>query len=258
MRAQNTNIPKRQAGYPRFPHDVDGSPPGEVVTYKLSTEELAEYNRKNPRVAKITKAPPQYKIGSTPKVKEGENVMDQAEGLTKEKYLEFKKQGLADSKIREKFQGVHTVKLTKLKREWGLAGMSRKDIEMPKFEPPTIPAVDIPVMPRIADEVKVVEGVGKNEPITTNAKGGKQAKVHYRFDLVDPKAMFEMTKVLKEGFNKYGSDENWRRIEVREHLNHLLIHAYAYLAGDTSDEHLSHLMCRAMFAQAVDLDEKKS
>jgi len=33
------------------------------------------------------------------------------------------------------------------------------------------------------------------------------------------------------------------------------MHAYAYLSGDRTDEHLSHIMCRSMFAQAVALKE---
>lgn len=98
----------------------------------------------------------------------------------------------------------------------------------------------------------IVAGVSKDEPIMVNEKGGGQSRVHYRFDLLDPKAMFEMTKVLKEGADKYG-DDNWRLIDIRDHLNHMIIHAYAYLAGDASDEHLSHIMCRAMFAQGVAL-----
>lgn len=100
-----------------------------------------------------------------------------------------------------------------------------------------------------------VLGVSKDEPREVNEKGASQSRSPYRFDLLDPSAMFEMTKVLKEGADKYGVD-NWRGISVRDHLNHLLIHAYAYLAGDNSDDHLSHLMCRAMFALAVDIDEK--
>jgi hypothetical protein len=100
-----------------------------------------------------------------------------------------------------------------------------------------------------------VAGVGTDAPTVVNELGGKQSQVLYRFDLVDPQAMFKMTEVLKQGFDKYGGDENWRKISVREHLNHMLIHAYAYLAGDTSDEHLSHIMCRAMFAQAVDITD---
>lgn len=65
------------------------------------------------------------------------------------------------------------------------------------------------------------------------------------------KAMFAMTKVLHEGRIKYGSDENWRLIPPREHWNHLVIHAFAWLVGDKSDDHLSHIMCRAMFLYAT-------
>lgn len=101
---------------------------------------------------------------------------------------------------------------------------------------------------------QTVKGVGKDAPIVTNEKGGKQSKVLYRFDLLDPGAMFEMTKVLEEGTHKY-QENNWHNISVKEHLNHMLIHTYAYLAGDLSDEHLSHIMCRAMFAQGVALKE---
>ncbi|MFB5759002.1 dATP/dGTP diphosphohydrolase domain-containing protein [Paenibacillus medicaginis] len=102
---------------------------------------------------------------------------------------------------------------------------------------------------------EIVLGVGKDAPTVTNEQGGKQSQVLYRFDLLDPKAMFEMTKVLKYGAEKYGTD-NWKKIDVSDHLNHLLIHIYAYLAGDTTDDHLSHIMCRAMFAQAVAIKEE--
>jgi len=87
-----------------------------------------------------------------------------------------------------------------------------------------------------------------------NEKGGKQSHIPVRFDLVDGKAMFKMCAVLHEGAEKYGAN-NWRLIDVDDHLNHLIMHAYAYLAGDRTDEHLSHIMCRAMFAQAVELQE---
>jgi hypothetical protein len=96
----------------------------------------------------------------------------------------------------------------------------------------------------------IVRGVSKDEPIVINEQGGGQSRTLYDFTLADPKAMFEMCKVLHEGALKYGAD-NWRLISIREHLNHMLIHAYAYLAGDKSDEHLSHIMCRALFAQGV-------
>lgn len=89
-------------------------------------------------------------------------------------------------------------------------------------------------------------------PSITNEKGGSQSDIPVRFDLIDAKAMFEMAKVLDAGAKKYG-ENNWRLIDIKEHLNHLLMHTYAYLSGDESDEHLSHILCRATFALGVDL-----
>lgn len=93
-----------------------------------------------------------------------------------------------------------------------------------------------------------------NAPTITNRSGGSQSLVEVRFDLVDGPAMFAMTHVLYEGAVKYG-ENNWRKIDIPDHLNHLIMHAYAYLAGDKTDEHLSHIMCRAMFAQGISLQD---
>lgn len=98
--------------------------------------------------------------------------------------------------------------------------------------------------------------VGPDVPTETNANGGSQSSVPVRFDLIDGPSLFSMATVLKEGADKYGAN-NWRKIPVEDHLNHLIMHAYAYLSGDTSDEHLSHIMCRAMFAQGVNLEVKE-
>lgn len=98
--------------------------------------------------------------------------------------------------------------------------------------------------------------VGPDTPTHTNDKGGKQSKVPVRFDLIDAKAMFSMAEVLHEGAEKYG-ENNWRLIEVADHLNHLIMHAYAFLAGDKSDDHLSHILCRATFALGVHLESEE-
>lgn len=98
------------------------------------------------------------------------------------------------------------------------------------------------------------EIVSPSVPISTNDAGGSQSHIPVRFDLIDGKALFEMAKVLYEGAEKYGAN-NWRKIPVEDHLNHLIMHTYAYLAGDETDEHLSHIMCRAMFAQSVHIEE---
>lgn len=95
---------------------------------------------------------------------------------------------------------------------------------------------------------------GADAPTTYNEKGAGKSHVPARFDLVDGKAMFAMAAVLHEGAEKYGAD-NWRGIDIGDHLNHSIMHAYAYLSGDRSDAHLSHIMCRAMFAQAVEITE---
>lgn len=105
------------------------------------------------------------------------------------------------------------------------------------------------------NDMEVLSGIGKivspTAPITTNEQGGSQSHVPVRFDLIDGRAMFAMASVLHEGAEKYGPN-NWRKIPIEDHLNHLIMHAYAYLAGDRTDEHLSHIMCRAMFAQGVE------
>lgn len=115
--------------------------------------------------------------------------------------------------------------------------------------------IEFPKHYKAIPQKSIIEGVGKEEPIVINEKGGGQSRVLYRFDLIDPKAILATTKVLAEGAEKYGVD-NWRLIDIKDHLNHLIIHAYAYLAGDESDEHLSHAVCRALFALAVSLQEE--
>jgi hypothetical protein len=90
-----------------------------------------------------------------------------------------------------------------------------------------------------------------SEEATINEKGGRHGKLEYRFDLIDPGAVFKLAGVLYEGSIKY-EDENWRMVSAREHLNHALCHIYAYLAGDRQEEHLSHAFCRLMMAVALE------
>ena len=101
----------------------------------------------------------------------------------------------------------------------------------------------------------IEEIVSPDAPTITNERGGSQSDIPVRFDLIDAGAMFEMAKVLDAGAKKYG-EENWRLIPVKDHLNHLLMHTFAYLKGDITDEHLSHILCRATFALGVSLEEE--
>lgn len=105
----------------------------------------------------------------------------------------------------------------------------------------------------IVTEETIVPGVSPDQPVVYNEKGGGQSKSPYRMDLVDPKSILEIASVLKEGAEKYG-DDNWKLISTQDHLNHLLVHVYAHLAGDESDKHLAHAACRAIFALGVELE----
>lgn len=101
------------------------------------------------------------------------------------------------------------------------------------------------------DDGVVMAGVGRDAEVEVNANGAGQSKIPYAFQLVDGVALGKMAEVLKEGADKYGAN-NWRQLSIADHLNHLIMHAYAWLAGDRQDDHLSHIMCRAMFAQGVE------
>ncbi len=101
----------------------------------------------------------------------------------------------------------------------------------------------------------VADIVSPDAERTINKKGGSQSNIPVRFDLIDGPSLFEMAKVLHEGAVKYG-ENNWRKIDVPDHLNHLLMHVYAYLSGDRTDAHLSHALCRAMFAMGVEMQNE--
>lgn len=108
-----------------------------------------------------------------------------------------------------------------------------------------------------AEQDTIVVGVGPDAPIVTNEVGAKQSHSPYRMDLIDAKALLKIAQVHKQGGDKYG-DTNWRGISVNDHINHALVHVYAYLAGDTSDEHISHAATRLIFALALELDAKST
>ena len=104
-------------------------------------------------------------------------------------------------------------------------------------------------VPKIDNDLGIAD-VGPDTETFVHPNGAKESAIPFRLDLLDGDAILEMSKVLSVGADKYGSN-NWRGIPIESHLNHLMMHALAYLDGDTSDDHLTHIMCRAMFAEAV-------
>jgi hypothetical protein len=98
---------------------------------------------------------------------------------------------------------------------------------------------------------ETIEGVGPDAPIVANEKGARQSASPFRCDLLPPKAVLAVAKVLKYGADKYG-DNNWRGIPLKDHLNHALTHLLAFQAGDTQDAHLEHAACRLLMALESD------
>ena len=98
--------------------------------------------------------------------------------------------------------------------------------------------------------VRVI-GVGPDAEIVTNDRGAMQSKVNHRLDLIPADAVFRMGETLKIGAERY-AEWNWTGIPTTDHINHALIHLYAWLAGDTQDDHLGHAITRIAFAIHTD------
>ena len=62
--------------------------------------------------------------------------------------------------------------------------------------------------------------------------------------------MLALAEVMQHGAETYERD-NWRKIPAEEHYNHMVIHWYAWLKGDRTDDHLGHMFTRAMMCYAT-------
>lgn len=106
-------------------------------------------------------------------------------------------------------------------------------------------------------DYNIIAGIEPDAPVTVNENGGKQSDTPYGFHLVPSSAIFDAAKVLKYGADKYGETfehRNYNKISTVDHLNHALQHIYAFLAGDTQDDHLGHALVRLMFAYDVNVN----
>lgn len=103
-----------------------------------------------------------------------------------------------------------------------------------------------PVLDRIA-------GAG----MEINGAGGRQGANPYYSAGLPPKAVLRVARVLKEGAASHEDDpfparlegvteRNWHKIHEVDHLDHLLVHLFKLLTGDTSEDHAGHLATRAL------------
>lgn len=93
-------------------------------------------------------------------------------------------------------------------------------------------------------------------PMTENTKGGKQHSTPYRMEALMPNAILEVGKVRREGHDIHGyADDNYKLIPKDEHVGRALGHLFKWLAGDTTNDHLSHAACRVLMALEEELTE---
>ena len=100
--------------------------------------------------------------------------------------------------------------------------------------------------------------LGNDGLIHTNDQGGRQHARPYRMQAIPPKAILEVGKVRYIGHETLGyEDDNYKKIDKEDHIGRALTHLFAYLSGDTSNEHLSHAACRILFALEMEIEDQE-
>jgi hypothetical protein len=85
---------------------------------------------------------------------------------------------------------------------------------------------------------------------------GKQSHLDADFTLLPPTATRLVAECLAYGERKYG-EGNYKRISIKDHLNHAVAHVFEHLSSDNTEDHLIHAATRLLLALEVCSDKDR-
>ena len=93
---------------------------------------------------------------------------------------------------------------------------------------------------------------------TIKADAGKA-----RLSLVPMRILYDVAEVRQYGVQKYGDNNNWKRVDLRRYVNALLRHTLAFVEDYNSEDeesgipHYKHMACNMAFICAMMPEERR-